>query len=216
MRIYLIRHGQTPSNVNGELDTAFPGAGLTGLGEAQARALPGAFTDVALRAVYASPLLRTRLTAAPLASAVGADAVVVPGLEEISAGELEMLGDEGSRALYGQRIVSWMRGELDSPMPGGPDGLAFLRRFDAAIEEIASRHTGDDAVAVVSHGAAIRCFTAQRTDLPKERIPGLMVMNTGGAILDGRPGSWHLEHWQTEPFGGTALEDSSAEDVTAG
>ena len=29
MRLLLIRHGQTPANVRGELDTAAPGPGLT-------------------------------------------------------------------------------------------------------------------------------------------------------------------------------------------
>ena len=35
MRLLLIRHGETPGNVLGQLDTAHPGPGLTDLGERQ-------------------------------------------------------------------------------------------------------------------------------------------------------------------------------------
>ena len=40
MRLLLVRHGQTPSNVAGLLDTALPGPGLTALGTRQAAAIP--------------------------------------------------------------------------------------------------------------------------------------------------------------------------------
>jgi len=39
MRLILIRHGQTVSNVGGLLDTAHPGADLTPLGRQQAGSL---------------------------------------------------------------------------------------------------------------------------------------------------------------------------------
>ena len=42
MRLLLIRHGQTPNNILGALDTGRPGAGLTELGREQARAIPAA------------------------------------------------------------------------------------------------------------------------------------------------------------------------------
>jgi len=54
MKLWLIRHGQTPSNVLGLLDTAVPGPGLTDLGVEQAAAIPGALHDQSLTAVFAS------------------------------------------------------------------------------------------------------------------------------------------------------------------
>ncbi|MHA7280954.1 hypothetical protein ACX80H_14535 [Arthrobacter sp. MDT2-2] len=41
----MIRHGQTPNNVTGHLNTAFPGAGLSALGKQQALAAPAVFTS---------------------------------------------------------------------------------------------------------------------------------------------------------------------------
>ena len=71
MRLLLIRHAQTPYNITGALDTAYPGAELTELGQRQARALPGGLDQVLtagslpgvpLAGIYASPLVRTQLT----------------------------------------------------------------------------------------------------------------------------------------------------------
>ncbi len=71
MRLYLIRHGQTPSNVIAALDTAAPGPGLTPEGVRQADAMATAFAGVSLDRVYASSLRRAQLTAGPLARARG-------------------------------------------------------------------------------------------------------------------------------------------------
>ena len=71
MRLLLIRHGQTPSNVLGLLDTAIPGPGLTDLGIEQAAALPAALADYRIDAIYASAQRRAQLTAQPLADARG-------------------------------------------------------------------------------------------------------------------------------------------------
>ena len=71
MRLLLIRHGQTPHNVTGALDTAYPGAGLTELGQRQAAAVPASLADEDVSAVYASPLVRTQLTGTPLAQERG-------------------------------------------------------------------------------------------------------------------------------------------------
>ena len=101
MRLLLIRHGQTPGNVLGQLDTAHPGPGLTELGERQAEALarvPGERADPAL---YASTLIRTQITAAPLARVHGLETEVLEGLQEIEAGSLEKLhGPRIAQALH--------------------------------------------------------------------------------------------------------------------
>jgi broad specificity phosphatase PhoE len=57
MRLLLVRHGQTPSNVRSLLDTAVPGPGLTELGERQAAAPPEALAGEDIDALYASTLM---------------------------------------------------------------------------------------------------------------------------------------------------------------
>jgi len=214
MRLLLIRHGQTPNNVRGVLDTAYPGAGLTPLGEAQARAVPGALEEE-LGALYVSRLVRTQLTVAPLAEARGLEARVLPGLEEIGAGSLELRDDPEAVRGYAECVLEWMQGRTSVRMPGGETGEQFLARYGDAISTIEEQHGTEETVAVVSHGAAIRAFTAVATGMDPDAARELSIKNTGMSVLTGSSEQgWALESWHTEPLGGTLIDSPSANDVT--
>ncbi|MGW5637917.1 histidine phosphatase family protein [Streptomyces sp. NPDC003832] len=187
MRLLLVRHGQTPTNLDYLLDTAVPGPGLTELGEAQAAALPEALADEDIEAIYVSTLLRTRLTAAPLAAARGLDMLVRDGIREITAGDLEMLpGDSPRGELYMRTAFSWAAGETGLRMPGGENGEEVLGRFDEVVAEAA--RGGARTVVMVSHGAVIRTWTAARADnVDIAFAAGHRLANTGVVVLEGSP-----------------------------
>lgn len=214
MRLLLIRHGQTPANVLGRLDTAHPGPGLTELGQRQAEAIPTALRDETIDGIFVSTLLRTQLTALPLATERGLDRQITDGLHEIEAGDLEGLSSRADQMRYMQVVFSWAGGDLDVAMPGGPTGHDFFGRFDAAIDTIGREHDG--TVAVVSHGAAIRTWIASRTkDVHVRTAAAHELANTGiviatGSIADG----WIVEQWDGAPMGGARLADPSADDPT--
>lgn len=211
----MVRHGQTPNNVLGALDTEIPGAALTPLGQAQADALPAALAGYEVAAVYATRKVRTQLTAAPLARARALQVQVRPGLEEVPAGALTMRADAEAVQAYGETLICWMHGELDRPMPGGPDGRTFLGRYDAAVRAIAAQHGPGDTVVVVSHGAAIRVWTALSAGLDGQTAAGLTIKNTGMGVLEGDPDAgWELALWHSAPLGGPRLADDRAHDVT--
>jgi broad specificity phosphatase PhoE len=221
MRLLLIRHGQTPANVLGALDTAAPGPGLTELGRAQAAAIPEALAGERIDGIYASRLVRTQQTAAPLARVNGEmHRVVLPGIHEIEAGRLEGRRDKRSIKTYMETVWAWGSGSLDAQMPGGGDGHEFYGRFDADIARIAAEHDAahhpDATVAVFSHGAAIRVWSAARArNIPPE-FPGRTHLdNTGVVVLVGSPiEGWVMESFAGDPVGGAALEDPSAADPT--
>ncbi|GAA2888685.1 histidine phosphatase family protein [Streptomyces mexicanus] len=189
MRLILVRHGETPSNVVSRLDTAVPGPGLTDLGQRQAAALPEALAEEDIEAVYASTLVRTQLTAAPLAAARGLDVIVRDGIREVSAGDLEgEAGDSERGRLYLRTVLAWAAGDLDlrMPGPGGESGAEALARYDAVVAEAAAG--GAETVAMVSHGAAIRLWTAVRAhNLDADFAAAHPLRNTGVVILDGSP-----------------------------
>jgi len=196
MRLLLIRHGQTPSNVAFLLDTAVPGPGLTALGEQQAAALPEVLADEDIEALYASTLVRTQLTAAPLATARGLDVLVRDGLRELEAGDLEMLpGDTEQGALYMKTVFAWAAGDTALRMPGGESGAEALARYDAVVAEAAG--SGAGTVAMVSHGAAIRMWTAARADNVDVPFAAARPLdNTGVVILEGSPADgWKALSW---------------------
>ena len=212
MRLYLIRHGQTPANVVGELSTDHPGPGLTPLGVRQAEALPGALAGAGIEALYVSTLIRTHLTAAPLARALALEPRVLDGVHEIEAGDLEDRSDAEAVHEYHRVVAEWYLTGLGEPMPGGPDGEAFFARFDRSVREVAA--AGHGIAAIVSHGAAIRTWAGMRTrNLDGQFILEHPLANTGVVVLEGSPETgWLCVEWEGEPLGGERLDDPSAAD----
>ncbi|MFJ3777010.1 histidine phosphatase family protein [Streptomyces sp. NPDC090075] len=218
MRLLLIRHGQTPTNVEFLLDTAVPGPGLTALGERQAAALPAALAEEDIEALYVSTLIRTRRTAAPLAAARGLDPIVRDGIREVFAGDLEMLpGHSEHGEEYMRTVFAWAGGDTGLRMPGGETGAEVLARYDAVVAEAAA--SGAGTVAMISHGAVIRLWTAARAanvDVPYAASRPLD--NTGVVILDGTPqDGWKALSWEgavVEPTGVSGPTGERVESVT--
>ncbi len=219
MRLLLVRHGQTHSNVEGALDTGTPGADLTDLGRAQADAAGTVLAERPIEAIYCSPLVRTQQTAAPLAERLGLRPTIIEGLREVSAGDLEMRTDLEAGLAYHDVLVDWLvKGDLGARLPGGESAEEFLTRFDAAVDEI--RASGHRTALIVSHGAAIRTWvglrgTAEPADRWQEQATE-RLHNTGCIELELDPsGGWRVVDWRNHPVGGHLLEDDSAPDPTS-
>jgi len=209
MRLILVRHGQTPSNVLGALDTAVPGPGLTELGHEQAEAVPAALAGYRIDELYASVQRRAQLTAAPLARARGLEVIVRDGLREIEAGELEMKTDWDSLVAYHETSFAWAAGDLDRRMPGGEDGHEVLGRFDAVVEQAVAR--GDESAAFVAHGQIIRTWTAARArNVTIDFAASNPLHNTGVVVLDGHPDSgWIASTWSGVAVGGVTVDEGT-------
>lgn len=207
MKLILVRHGQTPSNVAGLLDTALPGAPLTELGQQQAAALresvgtePSTLAD-GRPAVFSSAALRARQTA----TGIRCEPIVVDGLQEIAAGDWEMSGEEEHLLGYFEIIGHWLAGDLDvaTPGPAGESGHDLLARLDAGIAEVVAQvGTGDDRTAVVvAHGGVNRVWASLRAaNLDDSYGAGHGLPNTGVIRLVGAPGGWVCTDWQDEAF----------------
>jgi probable phosphoglycerate mutase len=196
MRLLLIRHGQIPSNARNVLDTRVPGPALTDLGERQAQALPEALRGEDVGALFASTMLRTQQTARPLARRLGLRVRVRDGIREITAGELEGEPGHGARGLrYMEVAFSWAAGRAERRMPGGESGAEMLGRYDAVVDEAANLGVG--TVAFVSHGAAIRTWTAARAaNVDVEFAASHPLDNTGVVVLEGSPrDGWTALSW---------------------
>ncbi len=191
MRLLLIRHGRTASNIEHLLDTAAPGAPLDGVGLAQAEALADRLATEPIDAIYASDLVRSQQTAAPIAARRSLDVTVREGVREIQAGDDEMSADW---VRYLTTIMSW-REDIDARIPGGESGREVLARFDAVLEE--ARAAGYRTIAVVSHGAMIRTWVATRaSNLTVDFLRSTSLENTVLIELDhDADGSWTVLRW---------------------
>ncbi|UQX89426.1 histidine phosphatase family protein [Jatrophihabitans telluris] len=209
MRLILIRHGQTESNLHHQLDTAEPGAPLTEVGHEQARALVQTLAGESIAVIAASVLIRTQQTAEPLAAARSLPVLVRNGVREIGAGELEMRGDPESGELYMKVAFGWADGDLDVSLPGGPDGATVLSDFDAAVAELSSMLASRQATAVIfSHGAILRTWLAARADnVDTEYAAAHPLSNTAIVTVEGTPrDGWHVLAWEGSPVLGPAAD----------
>jgi|SRR5271165_808763 len=142
--VYLVRHGQTPLNESGVL-RGLADPPLDETGRRQAERLGIALGSLGLAAVIASPLLRARQTAAPVAARAGLDVIVDQCLLDRDYGQWTGVSSE--------RVTDqW--GSVDRA-PGVEPRLAVRDRAVRGLTGIARRHLGDTVV-VVSHDAVNR------------------------------------------------------------
>jgi len=202
MRLLLVRHGRTASNVSGLLDTAHPGAPLDEVGRAQAERLVARLDGVGLGGLYSSDIHRAVQTATPLAQARGLPLVELPGLREIPAGDQELLPTWDA---YIDVLRAWGEGRLTERRPGGEDAHAFFARYDAAVARIAEE--GHAAALLVSHGAALRTWVSARVaGISATEVAARRLGNTAILTLHGEPGDWRLAGW----------DDGASHDTPAG
>lgn len=95
-------------------------------------------------------------------------------------------GDTPEGERYLRTVFAWAAGETGLRVPGGESGEEALARYDAVIAEAAA--SGAGTVAMVSHGAAIRVWTAARAgNIDVAYAAARPLANTGAVILEGSP-----------------------------
>jgi len=203
LRLVLVRHGQTPSNVIGSLDARPPGPPLTDLGRQQAAAVAESLSGQPVVAVYASVAVRAQETAAPIAAAHTLDVQVVDGIHEAFVGDLECRNDPDSVRAFFDVFHRWTRAlDLDVPMPGGESAQQVLDRFLPVVADIRSRHE-DGVVVLVSHGAAIRITSfALSPNVDAELADQHLLHNCGRVVLEAdsaSPTGWRCLEWADVP-----------------
>ena len=123
-------------------------------GRSRRRKAPPAPT---VTAVYASPLDRTRETAAPIAAALGLDVVVDDGLVELDVGD--WTGLELAAARKRKEWATIQRYPSGFAFPGGESFVTMQARIVDALARLRAAHPGETVVAV-SHADPIRAAVA--------------------------------------------------------
>jgi broad specificity phosphatase PhoE len=197
LRLHLVRHGQTPSNVHMALDSKPPGPPLTEQGQRQAAELAAALATEPVVAVYASTAVRAQQTAAPVADVHGLEVRVVQGVHEVFVGDLEGRNDRTALERFFAVYSAWADGDLEVPMPGGETGRQLLDRYLAVVNRIRDEHP-DGSVVLVSHGAAVRLVAHQLAGVAPELTKHALVPNTGQVVLEAdhtSPTGWRCLEW---------------------
>ncbi|OBF01360.1 histidine phosphatase family protein [Mycobacterium sp. 852002-10029_SCH5224772] len=193
--VTFIRHAQSESNAAGTIDTDVPGPGLTPEGKGQAEQIAHQLGRKNYDAVYASTMTRAQQTAAPLASELGKQVEVLPGIQEISAGWYNGKPDSMAKSTYLLAPANWIKGDVSYSIPGSISGKEFNDQFTAAVNKI--YNSGHHNPVVFSHANAIMVWTLMNARNGKESLMNTHPLpTTGRVVINGNPMTgWTLVDW---------------------
>ena len=145
MRVTFVRHAQSEGNASGLIDTSTPGPNITALGQQQAQAVVGTLGNNNYDAIYASQMVRTQQTAAPLADYLRLPGTGLPGIQEIEAGVFEGTPESQAAAGYGRVLAGWAPGgaqAADSTGFAAPrrSVISTMRRQDVSGPRAGAEH----------------------------------------------------------------------------
>ena len=182
----LVRHGVTPTTGK-FLPGRAPGLHLAEEGRAQAERVAERLIDLRRRpvAIYASPLERTKETAAPIARALGLRVRTDRGLIECDVGDWtgSALKDLAKRPEW-QAVQQWPGGFR---FPGGESFAELSTRATAAVLRLAAAHPGESIVAV-SHADPIKAVVASAAGTPLDLIQRIGISPCSVSAIAYGPG----------------------------
>ncbi|MEU8469209.1 bifunctional RNase H/acid phosphatase [Streptomyces sp. NPDC029006] len=167
----LLRHGETPLTPQ----KRFSGSGgtdpsLSGAGREQARRVAEALARRGtVQAVVASPLARTRETAAIVAARLGLDVTLEDGLRETDFGAWEGLTFGEVRDRYPDDLNAWLADPEAHPTGGGESFAGTAIRIAAARDELVAAHAGR-TVLLVTHVTPIKTLIRLALGAPAKSL----------------------------------------------
>lgn len=184
--IVLVRHGVTDATgtrLGGHTD-----ASLSARGREQAERVAEDLAEHAVAAVYTSPIVRTRETAAIVARPHGLFPTTARGLVEVDYGD------------WTDRPLAELRDEpLWTTIQSAPSRVTFpgggtIRGMQAAaveaVEQIAGRHEDHEVVVAVSHADVIKAVLAHHLNTGLDSFQRIAVSPASVSVLvlpAGRP-----------------------------
>ena len=164
--ILLARHGQTTENAAGRI-LGRRDPPLSAAGRAEAAALAAAVTGEGLRALWTSPLLRARETAAIVAERVGLEPVVLDALVESRRGSWEGMRYADLASGQPDLLATFEAGDRTFAFPGGETTEEQIARTRTALDTI---RAGPQPALAVAHAGTIRAALALHDrPIPRER-----------------------------------------------
>jgi len=170
--VLLVRHGQTPTTGK-VLPGRTRGLHLSERGREQAHEVAARLAELTtISAVYASPLERTRETAAPIAAATGQRVVADRGLLECDFGD--WTGAELRRLMKKPEWATVQQAPSTFRFPGGESFPEMQHRMVSAVDRLRVAHAGSTIVCV-SHADTIKAIVAHALGTPIDLFQRIVI-----------------------------------------
>jgi 2,3-bisphosphoglycerate-dependent phosphoglycerate mutase len=159
VEVLLARHGSVEHRPSDRLDEATGVIGghsdpdLSELGRRQALALTERLRDVTMRALFVTPLARTRQTAAPLVAELGLEPLVEPNLREVYLGDWE--GQFERRPDQADVVRQMLKLGRWDVIPNAEPMEQLSQRVNDGLERVAAAGAGGGTVVAVVHGGIV-------------------------------------------------------------
>jgi len=182
LKVYLLRHGETAYNADGNRYCGRTDIELTTKGLRQAKFVFEQLRDTKIDEVYASPLFRAKRTA------------------EIASGERKVITDERlieidfghwegkTREEFIEEDASLWENWSNEPEKfkaggSGESGAEIIDRLNSFYDEMISKHNGK-TILVVGHNGVNRLFIAGRLGMPLKNYRQLAQENSSITLLE--------------------------------
>ena len=170
--VLLVRHGQT-TTTGSILPGRAKGLHLAPVGQEQAARAAERIASVGnIAAVYASPLERTRETAAPIAKRLDLKVSIARGLIEADFGDWT-----GRKLSELMKLPEWRKVQSSPSTFRFPQGESFPEmqsRIVGAVDQLVAKHPGQRIV-VVSHADPIKALVAHASGIHLDLFQRIVI-----------------------------------------
>ena len=184
-RLLLVRHGETPWNLDGRLQGSTD-VDISDKGREQARFAARRLSAATIDLAYSSDQSRARETAEIILEGRDVPLHSIPELRERSHGVFEGLTAKERQHRYPEMFAASVLNNLDFAPTGGETFRQTNRRMAAWARNFQNAHL-DKTVLVVGHGGTLRAAILGWLDLPDHATFRFLMANCGLSIIDTYP-----------------------------
>jgi|TARA_B110000503_G_C7120460_1_gene402259 probable phosphoglycerate mutase len=197
--VIIIRHGETQWNTEHRLQ-GWRDTDLNEVGLEQAHALAKRIAhehhhdNRPIDQVYSSDLKRAYQTAQTVATAVGLEVLVEPGIRERNFGVLEGVKFSEMFEEQPEAAAIWQRRQPDEDLPLGESLQTLHDRAIQTVNDIARRHP-EGRIVLVTHGGTMDVLWRHATQSPLETPRVAKLANASINRIYVGETTWQLIEW---------------------
>lgn len=178
MRLFIIRHGETDSNLTGIIQGHLD-IDLNERGKAQAKALAGRFLSEKIDYIYSSDLLRAASTAKPILDLLNIQVRFRSELRERNYGILQGLPESEYLKSLSSCGVPW-----DKYRPENAETVNELRERASKFMIFLKNNHMNDSVLLVSHSGTNRIIIGELLGLNNNETRTIQQSNTSVSLFN--------------------------------